>query len=57
MFENNTVTSAIKEQIAELREELYALVDEFGLDHSKVLEFSKKLDLLILELSWEASHN
>jgi hypothetical protein len=55
MFINNMLDSAIKEQIVELRAELYVLVDELGLDHSKVLEFSKKLDLLILELSPGAS--
>ena len=51
MFEHSTSNSVIKNQIVELREELYILVDEFGLDHSKVLKFSKKLDLLILELA------
>lgn len=54
MFTNDTHNSAIKEEIAELRAELHILVDELGLDHSKVLQFSKKLDLLILELSLEA---
>jgi hypothetical protein len=50
MSENNTEASDIKKRIAELREELSELVEEYGLDHHKVLEFSKKLDLLILEM-------
>lgn len=54
MFINDTLNSPIKEEIAELRAELYILVDELGLDNTRVLEFSKKLDLLILELSLEA---
>lgn len=50
MTENDAVNNAVKEQIAQLRAELNALVEELGLDDCKVLEFSRKLDLLILEL-------
>lgn len=46
----NMFNSAIKQQMAELRAELYVHVDQLGLDDSKVLEFSRKLDLLILEI-------
>ncbi len=51
MSEDKADVADIKEQIVKLRAELEALVEELGLDHHKVLEFSKKLDLLILELS------
>lgn len=56
MLENKS-DLAVKEEVAELRTELYTLMDEFGLGHSKVLEFSRKLDLLILEYSNEATQD
>ena len=37
-------------RVNELREELYSLLNVYGLNHFEVLEFSKKLDALILEL-------
>ncbi|NJD01866.1 MAG: aspartyl-phosphate phosphatase Spo0E family protein [Ruminiclostridium sp.] len=36
-------------KINQLREELYTLLNVYGLDHLEVLEFSRKLDALILE--------
>lgn len=38
----------LDEMVVRLREQLYKLVDEYGLNNNKVLEFSKELDLLIL---------
>jgi hypothetical protein len=37
-------------RVNQLREELYSLLNVYGLDHHEVLEFSRKLDALILEL-------
>lgn len=37
-------------KLDQLREELYSLMNVYGIDHQKVLEFSRKLDALIVEL-------
>lgn len=51
MLDKNADEAEVKEMIARMRDELNALVEELGLDHQKVLELSKKLDQLILELT------
>lgn len=38
----------LDEMVMRFREQLYLLVDEYGLNSKKVLEFSKELDELIL---------
>ena len=47
---NNEGLSEKEIRIAELREELYALLEKYGLNHSVVLELSRKLDKVLLEL-------
>ena len=39
-----------KKKLDQLREELHDLLNIYGIDHQKVLEFSRKLDTMILEL-------
>jgi hypothetical protein len=49
MFDNESLSE--KEiKITELREELHALLEKYGLNHNVVLELSKKLDKVLLEL-------
>lgn len=44
-FENDA--DKIK-KVNQMREELYLLLNNYGLDHKEVLEYSRKLDALIL---------
>lgn len=45
---NDMDNNKLDEMVSRLREQLYSLVDEYGLNNNKVLEFSKELDELIL---------